>query len=148
MSRINPDRNEFVVYLLTFLTRTTKLVWIGWNKIELSLFNVFSKIAVKRNIYCNFTNQKKQMYSKFCFIKIKLFCEWLRWISWSLIQCFILTYCSWQWLKISSFYSVGQLVHNHQKCNIRHILYCYVYDEKYPRESYIFIYRLYPVNSY
>ena len=38
------------------------------------------------------------------------------------------------------------MVHYHQKCNIRHISYCYVYDEKYPGVS--STHRLYSVNSY
>ena len=86
------------------------------------------------------------IHSKSTIIKRKLFWDCLRWISWSFIRCFLLIYCVVPWLKIFLFHSIGQLVYNHQKCNIRNISYCYVYDEKYPRES--FIYRLYPVNSY
>ena len=80
------------------------------------------------------------------YIKSKQFCVRLRWISWSFIRGIISIHCFLCWLKISSFYSVGQLVYHHQKCNIRHISYCYVYDEKYPGVS--SVHRLYPVNSY
>ena len=39
MSRINPDRNEFVVHLLTFLTRITK-IGVNWV-LQSILFQLF-----------------------------------------------------------------------------------------------------------